>query len=178
MRTFSANVAFDTATYERTNRYKTRHVIKTYPNVTYEDLFWNALILAKVEFGNDESEKEVTQQGWIWRGFFKIYVDDEKKEWRALVYAFIVFFSEPQVSYTLYVFTFWSILLDASCVWLALCTSFLFLVIYINIKYIKKNTSYSSLLRHFLPAFVISNLYLCEKNPISFKNTLVSLSDL
>ena len=70
MRKFSANVAFDTAMYERTNIYKTRDVVKTYPNVTYEDLFWNALILAKVEFGNDESEKEVTQQGWIWREFF------------------------------------------------------------------------------------------------------------
>ena len=59
---FSANFAFDTATYEQTNRYKTRDV-KIYLDVTHEDLFLNAPILAKVEFGNDKSEKEVTQQG-------------------------------------------------------------------------------------------------------------------
>ena len=37
MCTFSANVAFDTATYGRTNRDKTRDVVKTYVNVTFED---------------------------------------------------------------------------------------------------------------------------------------------
>ena len=37
-------------------------MVKTYLDVTYEDLFWTAPILAKVEFGNDESKKEVTQQ--------------------------------------------------------------------------------------------------------------------
>ena len=36
---FSANVTFDTATYGRTNnRYKTRDAVKTYLNVTFEDL--------------------------------------------------------------------------------------------------------------------------------------------
>ena len=54
MCTFSANVAFDTATYERTNRYKTRDVVNTYLNVTFEDLFSNAPTLAKIEFGHDE----------------------------------------------------------------------------------------------------------------------------
>ena len=53
--TFSANFAFDTATYERTNIYKTRDVVKTYLDVTYEDLFWIAPILAKVEFGQIHS---------------------------------------------------------------------------------------------------------------------------
>ena len=55
---FSANFAFDTATYQRTNRYKTRDVVNTYPSyldVTFEDLFSNAPTLAKIEFGNDES---------------------------------------------------------------------------------------------------------------------------
>ena len=63
MCTCSANVAFYTATYERTNRYKTRDVVNTYLNVTFEDMFSNAPTLAKIEFGNDKSEKEVTQQG-------------------------------------------------------------------------------------------------------------------
>ena len=39
---FSANFAFDTATYERTNKYKTQDVVNTYVNVTFEDLFSNA----------------------------------------------------------------------------------------------------------------------------------------
>ena len=45
MCTFLANSAFDTATYERTNKYKTRDVVNTYLilNVTFEDLFSNAL---------------------------------------------------------------------------------------------------------------------------------------
>ena len=44
-----ANFAFDTATYERTNRfkYKTRDVVQTYQDVTYEDLFWIAPMLLK-----------------------------------------------------------------------------------------------------------------------------------
>ena len=37
---------------------------------------------------------------------------------RARVYVFVVFLTEPQVSYTLYVFTFLSLLLGTSCVWL------------------------------------------------------------
>ena len=39
MCTFSANFAFDTATYEQTNRYKTRDVVNTYLNVTFEIYF-------------------------------------------------------------------------------------------------------------------------------------------
>ena len=39
MWTFSANFAFDTVTYEHTNIYKTRDVVKTDLNVAYEDLF-------------------------------------------------------------------------------------------------------------------------------------------
>ena len=56
MCTFSANFAFDTATYERTNRHKLRDVVKTDLNVTFEDLFLNAPILATVE-----RERENTQ---------------------------------------------------------------------------------------------------------------------
>ena len=33
------NFAFDTATYEQANGYKTRDVVKTYLDVTCEDLF-------------------------------------------------------------------------------------------------------------------------------------------
>ena len=33
------DVTFDTATHERTNRYKTRVVVKTYLGVIYEDLY-------------------------------------------------------------------------------------------------------------------------------------------
>ena len=51
MCTFSAHFAFDTATYERTNRYKTRDVVNTNLIVTLEDLFSNAATLAKIEFG-------------------------------------------------------------------------------------------------------------------------------
>ena len=49
---FLANFAFDTATYYRTNIYKTRDVVNTYLNVTFEYLFSNSPILAKIEFGN------------------------------------------------------------------------------------------------------------------------------
>ena len=52
MCTLSATFAFRTATYERTKRYKTRDVVKTYLNVTFEDLFSNAPLIAKVEFGH------------------------------------------------------------------------------------------------------------------------------
>ena len=56
MCTFSTNVIFNTAIHmcERTNRYKTRDVVKTYLNVTFEDLFSNAPTLAKIEFGNSD----------------------------------------------------------------------------------------------------------------------------
>ena len=47
----NANVAFDTATYKRTNGYKTWNVVKTYQDVTYEDLVWIAPTLAKFELG-------------------------------------------------------------------------------------------------------------------------------
>ena len=36
---------------EGTKRYKTRNVVKTYLNVTFEDCFSNAPTLAKIEFG-------------------------------------------------------------------------------------------------------------------------------
>ena len=45
---------------ERLNRYKTRNVVNTYLilDVTFEDRFFsNAPTFAKIEFGNDESEK-------------------------------------------------------------------------------------------------------------------------
>ena len=58
MCTFSANFAFDTATYERKNRYKTRDVINTYVNVTFEELFSNAPTLAKIEFATNKDAKQ------------------------------------------------------------------------------------------------------------------------
>ena len=37
---------------ERTNKYKTRNVVNTYLNVTFEDRFSNGPTLAKIECGN------------------------------------------------------------------------------------------------------------------------------
>ena len=39
------------------NRYKTWNVVNTDLNVTFDDRFSNAPTLAKIEFGNDENEK-------------------------------------------------------------------------------------------------------------------------
>ena len=79
---FSANFVFDKTMNGQT--YKTRNVVNTYDylilNVTFEDNFSNAPTHAKIEFKNDESEKEVTRQRWIWHEQKK---NDEKKEWRA-----------------------------------------------------------------------------------------------
>ena len=67
---FSANFAFNKATYEPTNRYKTQNVMKNLAlKVISADLFSIAPILAKVEFGNAENVHIVVSSPIKWRSF-------------------------------------------------------------------------------------------------------------
>ena len=52
------HVGFD----KRTDRYKTRHVVITYLNVTFEDRFSNAPTLAKIEFGQSSTLPSIPRQ--------------------------------------------------------------------------------------------------------------------
>ena len=59
MCTFWANFALDTATNGQTDIYKTRNVVNTYLNVTFEDDRSTAPTFAKIVFGKSNFQVEL-----------------------------------------------------------------------------------------------------------------------